>query len=380
MNTSIQSNILRDAARLAGKVVSNHTTLPILSCVRLQAGTECLAVYATDLDTSVMVIAPAHTDTEGECCVASKRLTEIASSCKGPIELDRPEEEDKDSAPLRVLNGSTFSLATLPVEEFPPTPTLDKAEQFIITAADLRKGLSRVSASQSTDETRYVLNGVCFELTKEKGVLRCIATDGRRMSYQDVACSWLPDKDKPMEFIVPSGTIRFILPSLPKDKNTPVQVSFKDNHVSFMFRNGELGVLLTSKLIDGNFPNYKQVIPTPDSQKIHASFDRVLLLAALNQIEHHCTEKSNSVKMEFTKNNCKLTAGAPGESNAEIVVGSHHDGENVTSSFNPAYLIDALSSLDCDIIEIHMQDHLCPVTITAPGEQFKAVVMPMRMS
>lgn len=387
MNTTIDSKTLAAASRLAGKLANNRSSLPILKHVRLQAGTECLAINATDLDSFVMVIAKAHTDTEGQCCVPAKRLTEIAASCKDAVELGRP-EADEDTAPLHVLNGSTFSMATLPVDDFPPTPAMEGAQSFVITAADLRKALARVQACQSTDETHYVLNGVCLELTQ--GSLRAVATDCRRLSYQDVPCGWVPDKpakDGPVQLIVTSDVAKFLLASLPKGNTSAVMVAFKfyksaknepvTGQVSFMFRSGELGVHLVSKLIEGNYPNYKQVIP--DDCKERVTFNRAELLGAIRVMERAATEKCASVKMTLARNNAKFEAG-PQESAATSNLVVNYNGKALAIAFSPSYAADTLVALDTDEVIVSLIDELTPLVVTATGEEFKAIIMPFRLS
>lgn len=396
MNTTVNHKTLNAAARIVARVVSSRTTLPVLAQCHLQAGNGWLAISSTDLDQTITTMIQSETKDTGHCLVPAKRFASVVGSCKGNIELDYKD----DKAGLHIINGATFRLLTMPVEEFPPQETLKEPQTFTVKANEFKRALKRVEYAMSTDESRYVLNGVCFELGK--GTLRLIATDRWRITIQDLASSW-PDEPplvevektyrKPVQILVPTKTINLLISVLP-DKADLVQVRFTQDdagRVEFIFRTGEIGIHLHTKQIAGNYPNYRQVIPSDSDIKHGVLVNRADLADALKRMEDATTEKCNSVKMTVDAhiNHAKFTVKVPDQGDCTMQIPCAHAGDGTIGiAFNPTYGLEVLRAMDEENVLIHLIDELSPLVIEpaingkANGKpaDMKAVIMPMRMS
>jgi DNA polymerase-3 subunit beta len=217
-----------------------------------------------------------------------------------------------------------------------------------------------------------VLNGLLFSLKDHK--LTMVATDGRRLALVD------EEVDVPAgsegDFIVPSKAINE-MGRLLSDKGT-VQIKFTENQASFtLAQETGPGTLVITKLIEGNYPNYRQVIPAESKERI--PLVREELLAGLRRAEIMTSDKSNSVKLSFTKNNLSITANTPEVGEARESIAVNYKGRDLAIAFNPAYLMDPLKALDADEVFFELSDELSPGVLKINGP-FLYVIMPMRMS
>lgn len=345
-------------------VVSSRTTLPILANVRIQAQDGHLRFTTTDLDVGISGIIGAQTEKPGGTTLPVKRLSSIVRELtSGDVHVD---VDSKNIASIRC--GQTFfKIHGLPEDEFPALPQFEDAKTFSIKQADLRDALRKTSYAISTDETRYVLNGILFSF--KDGRLTMVATDGRRLALVDVEVEF-PQSEE-VEVIVPTKCVTELGRLLEDEGELKMYVS--QNQVAF-----DVGTTrLVSKLVEGNYPNYRQVIPSEARERV--TLERQLFLAAVHRVSLLASEKSNSVKLVFTKNNLEVAANTPdiGEGRESIPV--VYKGPDITIAFNPEYLMAPLRALPDDEVFLDLIDEMSPGVIKIQ-KPFLYVLMPMRVS
>jgi DNA polymerase-3 subunit beta len=236
----------------------------------------------------------------------------------------------------------------------------------------LKSMLRKSSFAISTDESRYVLNGIFISFKDHK--MTMVATDGRRLALVDEEAE-ISEKSQG-EFIVPAKAVNE-LNRLLQDKGE-VEIKFTDNQAAFTLKDDKgSSVLVVTKLIEGNYPNYRQVIPGEAKERIALVRDE--FLHALRRAEIMTSEKSNSVKLTFTKNKLEITANSPEVGEAKESLAINYKGKDLAIAFNPKYVIDPLNALDNDEVFIELIDELSPGVLKINGP-FLYVVMPMRLS
>jgi DNA polymerase-3 subunit beta len=369
MKLTISKEQLNHGLQAVANVVSTRSTLPILSNVLLRAEKNRLELTVTDLDVSVSCGVEAAVAKGGASTIPCRKFASIAREvAANEIEM---EVDEQNTCVIR--SGSSFyKINGLSAEEFPPLPKFKDNKRISIPQDKLGAMLRRTAFAVSTDETRYVLNGILFSLKDHK--LTMVATDGRRLALVDEETD-IP-ADSQGEFIVPSKAINELNRLL--TGKGEVELRFSENQIAFNLKedNGQ-GALIISKLIEGNYPNYRQVIPTESRERIQ--LPREEFLQALRRAEIMTSEKSNSVKLAFTKNNLAITANTPEVGEARESVAINYKGRDLSIAFNPAYLMDPLKALETDEIFFELSDEYSPGVIKINGP-FLYVIMPMRMS
>lgn len=369
MNLSISKEQLLGGLQAVQNVVSTRTTLPILSNVLLRAEAQRLEFTATDLDVTISCSVEAKIKKEGASTVPVKRLFSIARELNGSdIDL---EVDDKNVCSMR-CGPSYYRILGLASEEFPPAPKFKDDKKVGLPQETVKSMMRKTSFAISTDEARYVLNGVFISLKDHK--MTMVATDGRRLALVDEELD-VPDNCQG-EFIIPAKAVNE-LNRLLQDKGD-LEIKYSENQAAFLLRGEKEGqVEITTKLIEGNYPNYRQVIPTEAKERVPVP--REEFLHALRRAEIMTSEKANSVKLTFGKNNLSITANSPevGEGKESIAV--NYKGQELAIAFNPKYLIDPLNALTEDEVFIELIDELSPGVLKINGP-FLYVVMPMRLS
>jgi DNA polymerase-3 subunit beta len=380
LNTAVQSKDLAAATQIAARVVGN-SSIPILNNCLIGCSHSTMAIVTTDLDQWVTVIIPAVSGDPGNCTVPVRRLNEIARGCTNGVAMELTEKKV-----LRILNGADFSLFTLPAEEFPCEMEFKETPKvFSLRSDHLRMALQRVALAMSADSTRYVLNGILLELSKNAVTL--VATDGRRLHLQTIVCDWphpVPAKGKgknrietPVSVLIMRDTVEFLLATLPKKGIQPVEIQFETDRVRFLFTAGP-GVQITAKTIDGTFPNWRMVVPS--DFKTFITFNREQLLDALRTMEKATTDKDRSVRIGFGKET-RMCAGPVDNTASVTLAGQIESGEPLTASYQPNYLAETISALSAERVRFSLTDEVTPCLVTEVGSpDYFAVVMPMRMS
>ena len=369
MNLTITKEQISHGLQSVQNVVSTRTTLPILSNVLLRADGNRLEMTATDLDVTITCSVEATVKKPGATTMPVKKLFGIVRELANPeIEL---ETDDKNVTSLR-SGSSFFKIRGLGAEEFPPPPKFKEDKKVVLPQEKIRGMLRKTSFAISTDESRYVLNGIYMRLKEHK--LTMVATDGRRLALVDEEVD-VSEKSQG-EFIVPAKAVNE-LNRLLQDKGE-IEIRYTDNQAAFALKDDKgFSVLIVTKLIEGNYPNYRQVIPGETKERI--ALAREEFMHALRRAEIMTSDKQNSVKLNFTKNNLAITANSPDVGEARESLAINYKGKDMAIAFNPSYVIDPLNALTTDEVFLELIDELSPGVLKINGP-FLYVVMPMRLS
>src|SRR5882672_2365128 len=369
MNLTISKEQIINGLQAVQNVVSTRTTLPILSNVLLRADGERLELTATDLDVTVTCSVEAKVKKGGASTVPVKRLFGIVRELpNAEIEL---QVDDKNICAIQ-SGASYYKINGLSADEFPPLPKFKEDKKVVLPQEKIKGMLKKTSFAISTDESRYVLNGIFISLKEHK--MTMVATDGRRLALVDEEVD-LSEKSQG-EFIVPAKAVNE-LNRLLQDKGE-VEIRYSDNQASFTLKDDKgFSILIITKLIEGNYPNYRQVIPGEAKERV--ALQREEFLHALKRAEIMTSEKSNSVKLTFAKNNLAITANSPEVGEARESLAINYKGKEMAIAFNPKYMIDPLNALANDEIFLELIDELSPGVVKINGP-FLYVVMPMRLS
>ena len=353
-----------DGLQRVQNVVSTRTTLPILSNTLLQAGKDNLSLTTTDLDLAVRSSVEAEVSKPGATTLPARKLFSILKEAPAAdIEI---EVDERNAASIR-CGSSFYKIMGLPEEEFPQFPKAEEGKALKLEQAVLRDMLKKTAYAVSSDETRYVLNGVYMSFKADK--LTVVATDGRRLALIEREIE-VP-KGAESELILPSKAVGELQRLLADTGDASLSVG--ENQIIFTLGD----TILVSKLIEGTYPNFRQVIPTEAKERVQ--LERETLLAALHRASILASEKSQSVKLNFSKNTLTITATTPEVGEAKETLSINYKGKDVTIAFNPQYLMDPLRNLDADEVFMELTDELSPGVVKV-NEPFLYVLMPMRLN
>ncbi len=365
-----KEEILKGLQRIQG-VVEKKNTMPILSNMLLTAEVSGIQIVATDLEIGLRGHYAAEVGTPGAVIVSAKKMYEIVREL--PDENIRIETEEGNW--VRVLSGhAQFKLVGLPKEEYPSLPDVAEEGMITIEGATLRDMIKKTLYSVGENDTRYVLNGLFVHMSPVKNglTIRMVGTDGHRLSMIDRV---VDAKHKEESMIVPKKAMLELRRLLEEDPSAgELRVGFGKNHALFK----RDGLMMVSKLIDGNYPNYLQVVPAQNTKKVTVS--REMITHAVRRVSILSKEKTNAVKLQLEKNRLVLSTNNPevGEANEELTV--DYTGEALAIGFNSRYLMDVLTAMDKETIRLELNDPLSPCLIMEEGdEHYKCVVMPMRV-
>lgn len=369
MNLTISKEQIINGLQAVQNVVSTRTTLPILSNVLLEAADNRLKLTATDLDVTVSCSVEAQVKKPGATTLPVKKLFGIVREL-GNNELEL-EVDEKNTCSIRA-GASFYKVNGLAAEEYPPMPRFKDEKKVSLKQETVKGMMKKTSFAISTDESRYVLNGIFMSLKDHK--LTMVATDGRRLALVDEEVDVTEQSQG--EFIVPAKAVNELNRLL--QPTGEVEIRYGDNQAAFHLKDEKgFSVLILTKLIEGNYPNYRQVIPGEAKERVPIM--REELLHALRRAEIMTSEKSNSVKMTFTKNNLAITANSPEVGEARESIAVNYKGKDMAIAFNPKYMIDPLNALAEDEVFFELIDELSPGVLKINGP-FLYVVMPMRLS
>ena len=363
MKLKTQKENLLNGIQVVQGVITSRVSLPILSNMLLEAGQNKLKLTTTDLDIGISCTLSVDIAEGGSITLPAKRFSDIIK--------DLPDEEinitiKKNNLAIIETQTCQFKIMGLVAEEFPKMPEFKDKETITIDQAELKEMISLTSFSVSMDETRYILNGILFKLQNDN--LTLVATDGRRLAL--VERKLAAPINKTISLIVPIKTIQELNRNL-KDEGQ-LSLILGGNQALF-----DLGsVMIVSRLIEGEFPDYKQVIPPASTNKIKV--DRQLFLWAVRRASLLSTPDYQAVKLEIFKNKIVVSKSTPdvGESREEVA--AEYNGKEFVIGFNPGYLIDILKILDEAAVELEVNDSEKPGVIRSNGYVY--IVLPMRLS
>lgn len=362
MKIVIHRDKFLEGLQVVQSVVSTRTTLPVLSNVLLRAEGGSLSLSTTDLDTGIRTSVEAVVEKAGGATLPARRLLSIIRELPATeITLDI---DGKNAASIKAGN-SFFKIMGLPEDDFPPFPKTEGARLFKLGQKDFREMLRKTAYAMSTDESRYVLNGALLSLKDRKLIV--VATDGRRLALVEQEMEF--PKANEIDVILPTKAVNELLRTLGAEGD--VEIAIAENQIAFTIGN----TYLISKLIEGNYPNYKQVIPSETKERI--TLERELFLTSIKRVALLSSEKSNSVKLNFSKNGIEITANTPDVGEARESLSVPYKGKEFSIAFNPEYLGDPLRNLDSDLVHFDFTDELSPGVIRH-DKPFLYVIMPMR--
>jgi len=369
MKFNINQNDLQQSLGYCQGVIEKRSTLPILSNILLDASSSKLKIIATDLDlVFVNEIKNVEIIEEGKTTTVSSTLYDIIRKFNSGKKINF--NQTSENKIQLESEKSIFNLNCLSASEFPVTEEIFTANEFSMKAKELLKLLNKCKFSVSNDETRHYLSGIYIHQTRtdDKTYLTAAATDSHRMSISKILLK------KEIQFdpiILPKKTI-FQLVNLLEDYEGDVKISNEKSKIKFEMENS----ILISKLIDGKFPNYIQVIPTNNKKRLEV--DLKLFMDSVDRVASVSLDKKDSVKFILTKDKLNLSVNntSSGDGNETINVNFDHE---LNISFNSRYLIDIASQLDGDKIELYLNETGSPALIKDPSDFDSIyVVMPMK--
>lgn len=375
MKATIERATLLRCLSHVQSVVERRNTIPILSNVLIDASDGgSVKVMATDLDLQVVeTMSAASVETPGAITVSAHLLFDIARKLPDGSQVSLETSDNR----MEVKAGrSRFKLPTLPRDDFPVIVEGDLPTSFEIPARTLAELIDRTRFAISTEETRYYLNGIFLHVTDEdEPVLKAAATDGHRLARFTLP---RPDgADGMPDVIVPRKAVAELRKLLEEALDGSVMVDLSASKVRFTL-SGEGGVVLTSKLIDGTFPDYSRVIPTGNDKILRV--DPTLFYQGVDRVATIATEKTRAVKMGLDTDKVTLSVTSPDNGNAAEELMASYSSEGFEIGFNANYLKDILGQFDSSEIELHLADAGAP-TLIRENDASPAlyVLMPMRV-
>lgn len=349
--------------------LSNRTTLPILLNFLLETEKSRVKLVSTDLQMGMRHYIPAEIESDGSITIPARKFSDIVQSLQEGHDVDLAVEVG--GRVLLKSGRSRFSLAGTPKSEYPVLPEFNAEGAFTIAGPTLAEMLKKTVFASSSDETRYVLNGVFW--VGSGGALELVATDGRRLAAMRRKC--LP-ADREFRAIIPTKVLAELLKVLGSGDNggeDAVKIAIGDNQVAFQHKS----TALLSRLVEGSFPNYEQVIPTRKDLEVRA--DTKELLAITRRAAVCAAERTGIVKFNFKEGILHVRAATQNqEFDEEMPV--EFSGAEFAIAFNPQFLIDGLKQIDSDTVSLGITTPSNPVLIEAAGDPgYRYVVMPMRL-
>ena len=366
MYLEIEKNRLIKPLTLVTSVVEKRQTLPILSNIYIKLENGTLTLIGTDLEVEISFSIPDVTGEDGECTVTARKLYDICRSLseKTPIKIS----SEGIGAQIQSAK-SRFKLQTLPAADFPRLDTKDWEERVKVTDIDLKNLLDTTAFSMAQQDVRYFLNGVLFEL--KNNILTAVATDGHRLAKSEVE---LTNGDyKFRQVIVPRKAVlemqRFL-----DSNDEELLLEINPNHICLTNSTSRL----TTKLIDGRFPDYETVMAQQLNIVLHQN--RTELIEVLTRTAILTNDKFRGIRLTLTTDLIAVTAHNPEQEEANDEIITTYDGPEVDIGFNVNYLLDALKALNTENVELKLQDSNSGCTIREPGvEKTLYLVMPMRL-
>ena len=368
MKFTITREQLQEGLVAVAASVPSKTTLPVLSNILLEAGKDGVRLSGTDLDVAVATTVSASVDQEGAITLPARKLVEIVR------ELPSASIRITAAGEQRVTiecGRSKFRLLGLPREEFPAFPAVKFDKSWRATSGDLQKLIAHVAFAASTEESRPILNGVLWELRAER--MRMVATNGHRLARMDVPAT--AGGATQADLIVPPKALDQIRRLFRADEE--VEIARSENHLGFRSKTTQI----FTRLIEGPYPNYEQVIPRENDKT--ATADKSALTSALRRMSIVASDQTHRIRMAFANGSCKLSVQTPdlGEAQEEVTVS--YDGDPLEIGFNASYLLEILKYMPTDEVRLTFKAPERAATCEPVGwddpASFLTLVMPLRL-
>lgn len=347
-------------------IVEKRNTMPILSHFLLDAHKSGSYLTATDLETALKEPLDIKVEKEGRICVPARKMFEIVREVDAELSC-----ESVDDQWLKIKAGaSNFRLACLSAKEFPAWPGMEDMEEMNINAGTLTEVIDKTVFAAGESDTRYTLNGILFHLLPG-GKLNVVGTDGHRLAaaFRIIDGSIQEEKKN----IIPRKAAVELRKLLDKSEEN-IKVTFCKNHV--MFSIGTIQFL--TRLIEGTYPNYEQVIPEGNEKKV--VFQKDAFVKTLRRVSIMSKERSNAVRLDLSADRVVITSSNPDMGEAQDEFAVTYSGEELSMGFNARYLIDILAAMSSENVILEMQAPLSPVLVKdEKDEGYRCVIMPMRI-
>ncbi len=352
--------------------VASKNTMPILANVLLEAREKKLELVATDLDMGIRCSVQAEVVDKGSITINAKKLSDIVRELpEASVDL----EIDDSHKMVLICQKSSFKIHGLPKDDFPILPEVKKDKVFRVKGSLIQEMIHKSIFAVSTDETRYVLNGVYFQA--EGGKLRMVATDGHRLAF--IQKKLEGKTEEKCSVIIPTKTLNELSKAVSdvgkgKEDEITVEITATDNQIKFVVD----GVEIVSRLIEGQFPNYEQVIPKESDKKLEAS--TADLSAATRRVAILTSEKSNSIRYQVKGNKLTISSKTPDMGEAKEEMDVNYKGEEISIAYNAKYVLDVLKNVGTEAVNIELTQPLSPGIIRPKGDSdYLCVIMPMRV-
>ena len=369
MRVTIERSAFLKALNHVQSVVERRNTIPILSNVLVQAASGEVKLTATDLDIEIVESVAAETAREGAVTVSAHLLYDIVRKLPDGAQLAL--DQGVDSRVTVSSGRSRFQLQALPADDFPSLSSGPFGNSFSLKASDLKFLIEKTRFAISTEETRYYLNGIYLHQASQTEMLRAVATDGHRLAQAQVD---LPSGATGMPgVIVPRKTVAELV-KLTEGMDGDVEVGLSSAKIRFAIA----GLVITSKLIDGTFPDYERVIPRNNTRML--SVETKDFASAVDRVSTISFEKSRAVKLSIGKGKLGLAVNNPDSGSAEEEIVADYDDEDIEIGFNSRYLMDVAGQIGASTMRFEFQDAGSPTLVKDPDDPKSLyVLMPMRV-
>ncbi len=366
MKVKLNKEVFLESLQTSQNIVTGRSPLPILSNILLETSKENkLKLISTDLDIGIVNSIPSINEQEGAVVLPAKRFLDIIK--------ELPENEEititikKNFSTIIEAGKCSFKITGIIKDEYPTLPTISSVKSIEIEQRILKNMINMTEFSASIDETRYILNGILFSI--KENILRLVATDGRRLALIDEKLSI--SKNYNLQLIIPIKTIRQLNRIL-KDSGY-VKIIFGENHVVFEIKNS----IIISRLIEGDFPNYEQVIPEVSNNKLKIT--KKDLLNSSKRASLFTTPDSLSMRLDLLSNKVIISKSTPEIGEVKEEVSAKYTGRNLSIGFNPNYIIDVLKNIDKEDIEMEFSGEDKPGVIRVE-DKYIYIVLPMELT
>ena len=376
MKFKINKEHFATGLRQVTNVVSSKPSMPVLNNVLIKAEGDTVVLTTTNLDLGIRCSIKAEVERAGEITLPVKKLAAIVNAM--PQQEITLESGDGQVARIRSGRSDFQRFNGLKAEDFPPLPSFVDQHNYELGPQELLNMLRSVSYAQSSDENRYILNSVFFNFSE--GKLTLVATDGRRLAL--ISRDMKIDREDEGSIILPAKTVSELEKLLTQGKS--VKISFNDRQVAFDIEVGEESssngltgsIYLVSKIVEGSYPNYKQVIPKETEHRIKV--ERELMLETVRRVALMTTDKQNSVRLKISDNCLEISGQSSDLGEAKEPIEVEYDGPEVQIGFNPEFLLSPLNNLTKDEVFFEFKDEMSP-GVFKTLDNFLCVVMPLRI-
>ena len=375
MKLSVTKNEMQEKLANIQNIIEKKNTMPILSHFLLSAGKKGSYIIATDIETALKEPLEANIEKEGKLCIPARKLFEIVREVDGDMSFESVDEQW-----LKVKAGaSDFKIACLPHTDFPAWPSTlgsGEVEEVTIDGSMLLEMIEKTIYSAGESDTRYTLNGLLFHAKPENRSFTVVGTDGHRLALIMRQMESEVKEDK--KLIVPRKAVselrRFLSASDEEKEKQKVRISIGDKHLLFSVEKIEF----LTRLIDGSYPNYENVIPQSNEKKM--SIGKDIFIKVLRRASVMSRERASAVRFDLEEEKLTVSSSSPDLGEAKEEVGVDYKGEKVSLGFNARYMLDVLGAMTSDKVVLELQDPLSPVLVKEYGsDEYKCVIMPMRI-